>query len=211
MRRLLDGLIDCSNIPSLTRKTKVIIVEDNTVTREALSCIVEQVDDFEIIGEAGDGTTAIDLISGKAPDVVLFDIELPGMSGIDALANVKSTYPSIKALMLTAHDDDAKLFNAFDAGADGYLLKHSFNKRNLELAMRTVLSGNCWLDPELAKRVLNVASKLKQSSPTSLHILSDEDELALTRIADADTTTCGNGVCSIDSAFLKRLKRLQTN
>lgn len=188
---------------------RIVVVEDNELTRQAIVSILSQIPDFSVIADYDNGELAIQAISEKQPEAVVFDIDLPGISGIEAVMRLKSTLPQMKAVMLTSHDSDGEIFRAFEAGADGYILKHAFNKSRLELAIRTVLNGGCWLDPALAKRVLQISQDAKRTSPPDLRVLSAEDEIVLTRIADTETATCDGDVCSIDSAFLNRLRRLK--
>jgi two-component system, sensor histidine kinase and response regulator len=190
----------------------LIVVEDNAVTREALVCLISRIADFEIIGQSDNGLEAVELVQEKRPAAVLFDIDLPGLSGIDAVKRIKSKLSDVKVLMLTSHDSNDELFAAFAAGADGYVLKHNFDQRQLELAVRTVLGGNCWLDPTLAQRILQVAVNAKQEqseaegSPAA--VLSADDEALLRKLAEDTEPACTSGLCVVDASFLSRLHRL---
>ena len=208
LQGLFKGLLGSIPVKNYSPgKIKLVVVEDNNVTRQAIICLLSKNPDFEILGDCEDGIDAVELVRKVKPDLAIFDIELPGMNGIDAVQRIKSILPETKALMLTAHDSDEKLFASFAAGAEGYLLKSNFNKQQLELAIRTVAGGNCWLDPVLAQRVLQSAEESRRKLHAEKSMLSSEEEKILQKVANP-AGNCENGVCTIDPSFLTRLQRL---
>ena len=132
---------------------KVLIVEDQESFRLALKAQLEQFEDILVVGEARDGRQAVDTALDLRPDVILMDIQMPFIDGIEATKRLKRSLPEVAVIMLTAHQDDDSIFAAFAAGADGYCLKGADTQR-INLAIRAVADGAAWLDPEIASRVL---------------------------------------------------------
>lgn len=202
---------DPRNIGSVSADIRVFIVEDNELTRLGIKKIFEKASDVGLAGEASDGADALEALVNARPDVALVDIGLPSMNGIELTRRIKMIDPNIKVLILTAHDSDEDMFNAFEAGADGYVVKHSFHHTRLLLALRTVASGCCWLDPFIAQRVLTVAALTNRSGTQrdqSMDIapLSASEENLLRQVVDGDQE-CSEGVCRVDPTFLSRLHR----
>ncbi len=193
-------------------KITVFIVEDNEMTRLAIKGVVSKVPDFSVVGEAADGESAVKSVLEKQPQVVLVDIGLPVLDGIEATKRIKRDAPGIKALMLTAHDTDADIFASFDAGADGYIIKEGFSQK-LELAIRSVSDGVAWLDPRIAQRVLKAATASmrgvvegRPSAVINVEPLSEHETRVLEHVA-AEGELCKDGVCLIDPEFMQRLHR----
>ncbi len=142
----------------------IFIAEDHEITRVGLRLTLEQLTGFQVVGEAHDGKLAADRIVELKPDVVLMDIGLPTIDGIEATRRVKEQSPDAKIIMLTSHDSDRDVFAALAAGADGYCLKE-VSGTQLAMAIRCVADGAAWLDPGVASRVLKAcASGGTQSS-----------------------------------------------
>jgi DNA-binding NarL/FixJ family response regulator len=135
-------------------KTRIVLVEDYDLLRDGLRLALERDGQFEIVGEAADGVTALHKIENLKPDVVIMDIGLPQMDGISVTRELKHKYPDIKVIMLTSHDNDREIFGAFAAGAAGYCLKDVAGQK-LSLAIRSVARGAVWVDPHIAATVLN--------------------------------------------------------
>lgn len=154
-----------NNQPSKANPVRVIIVEDHEITRVGLRLTLEQTPDVEVIGEAADGKEAVALTMDMKPQVVLMDIGLPLVDGIQATGEIKKALPQTRIIMLTSHDNDRDVFAALGAGADGYCLKETATSQ-LALAIRTVAEGAAWLDPGIASRVLraSVATGLQEAN-----------------------------------------------
>jgi two-component system response regulator DevR len=185
---------------------RVFIVEDSDVVRSALRAILGQESAFTLVGEAVDGNSAVSRLLAVKPDVVLVDIGLPGKSGIEVAREFKTRAPHIKALMFTSNIDDRLMLESFAAGADGYMVKEGFQKQILETAIRTVMRNTCWLDPGIAKRILDFAKLFKMPVPGAIsgafvQPLTEQEEKML------DSASSTNGVCQVDSKFLTRLQR----
>ena len=136
-------------------KLRVLIAEDHGTVREGLRLILQSQSDIEIVGEAGDGKTALETAKQLLPVVVLMDISLPSMSGLKATKLLRECCPEVKVLALTRHKDSAYLQEMLRAGASGYVLKQSSSTELLR-ALREIASGNSYLDPALTGKVITV-------------------------------------------------------
>jgi NarL family two-component system response regulator LiaR len=157
-------------------KIKILIADDHAVVREGTRQILEQESDLDVVAEAADGEEAIRLASKSKPDVVIIDIAMPKVDGIEATKNIKELHPDIAVLVLTAYDDDQFVFGLLEAGAAGYLLK-SVRGRELIDAVRRIYAGESVLHPAIARKVLNrfVPAPGKLADQKSLEVLSDRE------------------------------------
>ena len=155
---------------------KILIADDHAVVRDGTRQILEQEKDMEVIAEAADGAEAIKLAGSTRPDVAIIDIAMPGVDGIEATRQIKSLYPKIAVLILSAYDDDQFIFSLLEAGAAGYLLK-SVRGRELIDAVRQVHAGESVLHPAIARKVLNrfVPTSGKTPGQKSAEVLSDRE------------------------------------
>ena len=134
-------------------KLKIFIAEDHQTVREGIKLLVNAQSDMEVIGEAGDGETAIKEVSKLKPDIVLMDISMPTMNGLKATKRLRSMSPDVKILTLTRHTDDGYLQQLIGAGANGYVLKQSAPNELIN-AIRTIGEGNAYIDPSLTRKVM---------------------------------------------------------
>jgi DNA-binding NarL/FixJ family response regulator len=132
---------------------RIIIFEDNKDMRESLSFIIESVADFEMVGSFPDARRLLSRISQTKPDLVLMDINMPGISGIEAVQQIHEYDPNIRIMMQTVFEEDDKVFASLCAGASGYILKSTAPERVLE-AIREVARGGVFFTPAIAKKVL---------------------------------------------------------
>jgi DNA-binding NarL/FixJ family response regulator len=132
---------------------RVLIADDQTITRSGIRSLLASQEDIEIFGEAQNGEEAIELCSSMQPDVVLMDLRMPGINGIDATRRIHRTYPHIGILVLTVFEDDTSVFPAIRAGARGYLLKNT-DQEELLRAIHTVANGGAIFSPGIAQKVL---------------------------------------------------------
>ena len=132
---------------------KVAIVDDDEGIRGSLSALIKRASGLKLTGEFANGETALREIPKNLPDVVLMDINLPGMKGYDCVRLLKGAHPAVQFLMLTVYEDSDSLFNSLRAGASGYLLKRTASARLLE-AIRDVYDGGSPMTPQLARRVV---------------------------------------------------------
>ena len=135
-------------------RIKLMVVDDHEVVRTGLRAILEPEEDLDVVGEAGSAADAVDQASVLAPDVVLMDVRMGGMSGIDACGYIKSANPDTAVLMLTSFSEEEAVMSAIMAGASGYLLKN-VGRGDLISAIRAVASGQNLLDPAVTKKVMD--------------------------------------------------------
>jgi DNA-binding NarL/FixJ family response regulator len=141
----------------------VIIFEDNTNLRRGLFTLINGTSGFECTGAFANCNKLLENITETKPDVILMDIEMPGISGIEAVLIIRDEFPEIKILMETIFDDDEKIFNSICAGAQGYILKNTPPSQILE-AIREIYEGGAPMTPSIATRVLTMV-KSKTSAP----------------------------------------------
>jgi DNA-binding NarL/FixJ family response regulator len=135
-------------------KHRIFIVEDHTLLRAGLRALLSQDQDIEIVGEADNGRDAIRAIAALAPNLVLMDISMSGMNGIEAMIDVKRRNPETRVLVLTIHKTEEYIHASLRAGADGYMLKDASHDE-LRVAIRSVLSGKTYLSPDISGKVIN--------------------------------------------------------
>jgi DNA-binding NarL/FixJ family response regulator len=134
-------------------KHRIVIAEDHTILREGLRSLLSSQSEFEIVGEAGNGREAIRCVEKLKPDLILTDLSMPRMNGMEAIREIKRQYPKTKVLVLTVHKADEYILATFKAGADGYLLKDS-TQAEMITAVRRVLSGQHYISQEISEKVL---------------------------------------------------------
>lgn len=134
-------------------KMKVLIVDDHVIVREGLRALLETHPDIKIVGEAADGKEALSKVEEVKPDIVLMDITMPGINGLEATRQIKQRNPDVKILVLTVHEGDEYFFKMLTAGASGYFVKGG-SSSELVSAMKTVWHGDVYLYPTVAKKLL---------------------------------------------------------
>jgi len=141
-----------------TDKVTIILADDHPLLRQALSSVLEKQADFEIIAEVGDGMEAVKLATELGPDVLIIDISMPKLSGLEATRQIKEKCPSIAILVLTVHDDSEHILGVLEAGAAGYLTKSVFGDEVVQ-AVRGVVAGETVLSPSVSKQIIRHALK----------------------------------------------------
>jgi len=134
-------------------KYHVVIAEDYTILREGLKALLSSNPDFEIVGEAADGHEAIQCVERLKPELVLMDLSMPRMNGMDAIREIKRRSPATKILVLTVHKTEEYILATLKAGADGYALKDS-TQAELMMAIKSVLSGKHFISPGISEKVI---------------------------------------------------------
>jgi DNA-binding NarL/FixJ family response regulator len=149
--------------PAFAEPIRVLVVDDHALFRRGLEMVLEQEPDIEVVGEASDGTEAVQVATETTPDVVLMDVRMPRRGGIDACTAIKDAVPSTKIIMLTISDEEADLYDAIKAGAMGYLLKE-ISIEEVASAIRAVHGGQSLISPSMASKLLNeFASMIKRT------------------------------------------------
>lgn len=165
-------------------KIRVVIAEDHKTVREGLKMIVSTEPDVEVVGEAGDGHEAVRLVRELQPEIIIMDISMPGLNGLEASIELKKVAPAVKILTLTRHTDKAYLQAFLQAGVSGYVLKQS-EAEELLRAIRVISAGGSYLDPAVTGTVFDtyVVKPNKQLGETQSDLLSDRESEVLRLIA----------------------------
>jgi DNA-binding NarL/FixJ family response regulator len=165
-----------SATPPARSAIRVAIIEDEREIRECLTLLVNGSEGYTCTGSYRTMEEALDKIARQLPDVVLSDIGLPGMSGIDGVRLLKERYPDLLVLMLTVYDDDERIFDAMCAGACGYLLKKTPPARLLD-SLREVVDGGAPMSPEVARRVITLFREIRPPERADYHLTPHETRL----------------------------------
>jgi NarL family two-component system response regulator LiaR len=157
---------------------RVLIVDDHEIVREGLQTLLAEEPDFTVVGEASDGAEAVIVASRTHPDVILMDLVMPGLSGIEATRRIRAANPASQILVLTSYVDDQQVRAAIQAGATGYMLKDVL-KLDLLQAIRTAAQGKPALHPEAQRRLMQQLSSAATPSPFAELTDRERDVLAL--------------------------------
>jgi DNA-binding NarL/FixJ family response regulator len=175
------------------KKIGVLLVDDHTVVRQGLRMFIDMQSDMEVLGEGANGVEAVELASRFNPDVILMDLLMPVMDGVEATSRLLEKNPQARILILTSFGEDDKLFPAIRAGAQGYLLK-DIQPRDLVQAIRETYQGKTQLHPDIARRLMEAIShdippkEVKQGSlPQELENLTEREREVLELIAQGLT------------------------
>lgn len=163
----------------MSETIRIFLVEDHAFTRDGLRVSINREADLQIVGEARSGEEALELLSRSPAELVVMDIGLPGMDGIEATCLIKADFPSLRVVMLTAHQLETEVLAALASGSDAYCLK-STDTRSLVLAIRAAALGSTYLDPQVAHLVLGRINAPEEGTP----ILSERELQVLDHIAE---------------------------
>jgi len=154
------------------------VVDDHALFRRGLQMVLEQEPDLELVGEASDGTEAVEKAQELMPDVILMDVRMPKRSGIEATVQIRDLMPHVKILMLTISDEEADLYEAIKAGASGYLLKE-IPIEEVADAIRSVWAGQSRISPSMASKLLNEFAAISKAS-------TEKPEIPAPRLTDRE-------------------------
>ena len=160
---------------------KVIICDDQAIVRDGLVMLLKLEPDIEVVGTAGDGAEAVEMVSDKRPDLILMDLKMPIMNGVEATRQIRMKYPEVKVLVLTTYADDEWVFDAIQAGASGYLLKDT-PREELIRAVRGTVTGKTYVDPSIAGKVLDQVSSHQTQQATLITSKLTEREIEVLRL-----------------------------
>ncbi|HEX2468305.1 MAG TPA: response regulator transcription factor [Solirubrobacterales bacterium] len=144
---------------------RILVVDDHAVVREGLRAFLELQEEFEVVGEAGDGAEAVELAERLRPDVVLMDLVMPGLDGVGAMQRLRERLPSSRVIVLTSFAEDDRLLPAIQAGAAGYLFKNA-QPSELARAVRAAHAGEALLDPAVAARLVDAIAQAPGTEPS---------------------------------------------
>ncbi len=169
------------------KKQKILLVDDHEVVRLGLKALLEHHQNFEVVAEAASAKEAIENTSRYHPDIVLMDIRLPGVSGIEACEEIIRDHPDTRVVMLTSYAEDEMLFSAIRAGASGYVLKQ-IGGGDLIRALESVARGESMLDPAVTQRVFQeVRRAVKEEEASAFANLSQQEKHVLQLVSEGKT------------------------
>jgi len=164
---------------------RVLIVDDHPVVREGIGSMLKKETDFRVVGEASNGLEALEKARELSPDVVLMDLRMPKMDGVEAISRIRAEKPDIKFIILTTYSDDEYIFKGIAAGARAYLLKDA-PRDELFKAIRMVSRGESLIQPVVASRVLDKLAELSRKTPAA-DTLSDREIEVLRLMAGGES------------------------
>jgi DNA-binding NarL/FixJ family response regulator len=164
------------------REIRVLVVDDHAILRDGIRSLLERQDDMKVIGEAANGQEALAQIGELQPDIVLMDVNMPGMNGLEATRHVKALYPQVKILILTQHDSQEYISPLLQAGASGYVLKRS-GGREVVNAIRHVVEEGAFIEPSVAHQFLNHYAGAESSKEPGYASLTEREREILRLIS----------------------------
>jgi two-component system response regulator NreC len=162
-------------------KLRVFLADDHAVVAAGLKTLINMQDDMEVIGQAHDGESAWQAVRKSAPDIVVMDITMPGMNGVQATELIKRDCPMVKILTLSVHEDTAYLRKLLESGASGYVLKRSAAQTLID-AIRIVADGGSYLDPAMTSRLVDTLVSKPAAQPLSTAAVLSEREADVVRL-----------------------------
>jgi len=179
------GHRDGGKFKIMSQKVRIVVAEDHTILREGLRSLLCSDPGFEVVGEAADGREAVKCVAKFKPDLILTDLSMPKMNGMEAIKEIKRESPETKILVLTVHRAEEYILATFRAGADGYILKDSTHSE-LVMAVKKVIGGKHYISPEISEKVIDgyLEGKKALKSHTSWEILTQREREILKLIAE---------------------------
>ena len=165
---------------------RILLVDDHALVRAGMRALLSSFPDFEVVGETEDGAAAVELAARLHPNVVLMDIAMHGLNGLDATARIRNQYPEVRVIILSMHANEEYVFQALRSGASGYLLKDSATSE-LEFAVRAVARGETYLSPPISKAVVDGYVQ-RMISDQPLDLLTPRQREILQRVAEGGST-----------------------
>jgi len=177
-----------SDLPASSKSIRILLADDHTLVRAGIRALLENLPGFEVTGEASDGRQLLDLIKTHHPDLVLMDISMAGLNGLQALSRITRDFPQVRVIILSMHNNDEYVLQALKSGASGYLLKRAATAELLA-ALKSVVAGEIYLSRELASQFLK-KFPLRQiaRSRSPLEQLTARQHEILQLLAEGQTT-----------------------
>lgn len=168
-------------------KVKVVIIDDHEVVRRGLCLQLQEYADMDVIGEAADGFGGRDVVASLSPDVVIADLHLPNLNGIEAVRQITSANPNIKVIVYTFYDDESTILSAFHAGAMGYVLKSASLSEIIE-AVKNVMAGHRYLGSPLPDLAIDALINMRRTSPNDPYsLLTPREKEVLQLVAERNS------------------------
>ena len=169
----------------MENKLSIVLADDHTILREGLRALLTADPGFEVVGEARDGREAVRCVEKLGPELILMDLSMPRMSGMEAIREIKKRYPETKIIALTVHKTEEYLLNTLQAGADGFVLKDATHDE-LIMAIKNVMGGKSYLSPAVSEKVIEgyLQGKKSTQSLSSWESLSQREREVLKLIAE---------------------------
>jgi DNA-binding NarL/FixJ family response regulator len=171
----------------LTMQIRVLLADDHKLVRAGIRSLLARLPDVEVIAEASDGREAIQLVEKNEPQIVLMDLAMPELNGLEATQHLTKTFPNVRVIILSIYADEEHVYQALCAGAAGYLLKGAATEE-LELAIRSVARGETYLSPPVSRPVINEYIRRTNAGLNSRERLSPRQTQILKLIAEGKTT-----------------------
>ena len=170
----------------MDKTIRVLIVDDHLIVREGLRLILETETGFDLVGEASDGSEALDLVEELNPEVILMDLRMPGMDGLTAIEHLRQSHPEIAVVILTTFNEDELMRKGLGLGARGYLLKDT-DRKTLFNTIRAAARGETLLKPEILEKILSPEKKESKKAESDLDIdLTDRELEVLSAVANGE-------------------------
>ncbi len=165
-----------------------MIADDHQMFVDGVKAILSQIENLEVIGEANDGEALLKLIAVNPPDVVLMDMNMPELNGLETTKIMVERYPAVKVIMLTMHDSSDYIQRLIKAGANGYVLKNT-GKEELKLAIETVHAGDSYYSKEVTQRIMDAMNRKKEVQTNVMNVELTEREMDVLKLIAAEMTT----------------------
>lgn len=208
LRVLVPKKLDSENNYN-NNKIRVLIADDHAVVRQGLRKILEEWSDMEVVGEAGDGTQAIRKVKALKPDVVLIDIEMPELTGLEAIELMKEAVPNTKVIIVSMHNKDAYVHQALSYGASGYILKAAPESELLD-GIRMVHRGNIFLSSKINSKLINAFLKRQTEKPAKscYDLLSDRESQVFRFLVEGKSAADIADILSISINAVKKHQKI---
>jgi len=167
--------------------TRVLLADDHALVRAGIRALIEKIPGVEVVGEAGTGREALDLVRSKLPNIALMDIAMTELGGLEALPRITKDFPSVKVIILSAHASEEYVIRALREGASGYMLKDSATTE-LELAINSVIQGKIYLSPSISRTVIDDYLQRVSGAVSPLEQLTSRQREILQLIAEGKNT-----------------------
>jgi DNA-binding NarL/FixJ family response regulator len=199
----------------MTNTIRIILADDHILVREGFKSLLSKKKDFEVVGEAENGNILLDLIEKLSADVLLVDISMPQLNGIEAISQMKKINPNLKFIMLTMHEEAEYILKSIQAGANGYLLKN-VEPEELENAIRTVAAGGKYFNSTISNIMIENLSRVSEPGKEDLTELTPREKEILQYVADGLSTKLIADKLSISARTVEThrvhiMKKLQVN